>query len=1242
MILKKNLQVTIFILFCYSSFSQSKYPSILWEIQKKGSSKTSYLFGTYHTSSKGVFKLADSIFYAIKNVDMVGTEINSTTWQTEDDKYDKMKNSYQIFNSSVSDASINQGSFRKTNTIAKLPVFISFQPYSINYFLYRNNKGNEDFEEEAYLDRFIASTGYKFGKKIVGVESYMKSMISSIEAYKESELEEKKSNKKMPDGLSRNLINDMIFNGYKNNNLDIMDSLDKYNYESEAYYKKFIIDRNYDQADSIDYYIKKGNSIFAAVGSAHLPGDDGVIEILRKKGYTLRPVKLNGHDKNQIEAIKNIIAPFTMQKQTIDNYYTCWAPGELFNSFSNPLLKINSYVDMANGGYYLLSRAYNNTFYFGLKDTNVLNAVDSLLYENVKGDIISKKKITYQGYPALDVLSMVKNKDYERYRFIITPYEILKLKVGGKNKYVQTASVDSFFNFFKIDYNNKWHSWSCEYTDKVVTKYRYTQYSADKKTTNGVLKMVLIEDDLKPNITYLKLAAESFTSSFALDKSENLKLDFNSFNDSTIYNYKLESGGSILVKYQIKQPFLYIYYSSTTTGDKPSTGWMNKFTDIKEDLPFNYQYTDSLKAISLKLPYSLDFNSKWKSATEMKTEKPDLDKKLNRDDALDYNPKNVYASDRDSYIFQNPSDLNVVWGVTCNIDSNFYYSNAKLFWSNFIPTPESIVIRKNRNSFSASNYRDKYSSKRSYQLVLEKTNFATNLSFDTANIASQKIQFVIADSNSNKAVYNTYILSNNKVYGFKCIVDYPSLQLPTFYVNLLQNFKPFNNAKAFNIYQPRLDKIVKNYLNVDDKIKSDIAEDLNFYHFSVADLTAATKALQDLVEKNASNNILRKKIVEAICEMDNKKEHWVVVSDWLKNIYENKDELLTIRFLALEYILDQSSLSDLKWVINNVQNNLDFKNSTTRKSLINYFTNLSQKTEAKEEIKLSSFGSPNSGDFFQDALKLYDSGFYNKKQMLFAFNEIQKNTADAKISLALKAEAEQFKYTENEKKKVSSNSSYDNNFSYFTDMFDMFYSALNNDPFFETNFKKIVTSGTQKDKINLLEALVKQKKIPTEWCSQLLQSLVADKNNYLEIYRIYSNNDKVKELPQEFINRIEIAKSYIRGNNYYNQPDTIYHYNTIISPYSTTDSVYFFMYRNKNEKNEEIAYTILPNSLSLFNTEDEIDHHLTNEQLEKLEPFVVLAKKMLRKNYINKLYGNGRNRTFYLRDKDEKSLDIDE
>lgn len=33
------------------------------------------------------------------------------------------------------------------------------------------------------------------------------------------------------------------------------------------------------------------NSIFIAVGAAHLPGESGVIQLLRSKGYSVEPVK---------------------------------------------------------------------------------------------------------------------------------------------------------------------------------------------------------------------------------------------------------------------------------------------------------------------------------------------------------------------------------------------------------------------------------------------------------------------------------------------------------------------------------------------------------------------------------------------------------------------------------------------------------------------------------------------------------------------------------------------------------------------------------------------------------------------------------------------------------------------------------------------------------------------------------------------------------------------------------------
>ena len=57
MLKAKSLLVFILFFIAYTTATaQSKYPSILWEIKKTKTSKPSYLFGTYHISSKGVFK----------------------------------------------------------------------------------------------------------------------------------------------------------------------------------------------------------------------------------------------------------------------------------------------------------------------------------------------------------------------------------------------------------------------------------------------------------------------------------------------------------------------------------------------------------------------------------------------------------------------------------------------------------------------------------------------------------------------------------------------------------------------------------------------------------------------------------------------------------------------------------------------------------------------------------------------------------------------------------------------------------------------------------------------------------------------------------------------------------------------------------------------------------------------------------------------------------------------------------
>ena len=1250
---KQAVSLIIFLFCSVHSIAQSKYPSILWEIKKPGIAKTSYLFGTYHISNKGVFKLSDSIFYALKNVDMVGTEVNNNTWQMEDDAYYKMRYSYEILNGSNGDVMLSEGTFRKTSTIAKLPAFIALQAGSINYFLYRNNKGNEDFEEEAFLDRFIASAGYKLGKKIVGLENYMESAIKLIEADKESKLEDKRSNKKLPDGLSYGMINDMIFDGYKNNSLDMLDSLNKYNYNSDAYFKKFIIDRNYHQADSMEHYIQAGNALFAAVGSAHLPGDEGVIEILRKRGYSVRPVKLSGHAKETIEAIKKTIYPVKLQRFNMDDGYSYTSPGELFPSVQNNMVKVNSYVDMANGSFYQFSRLYNNSSFFGIHDTAVVHAIDSLLFENVKGDIIDKKRTTHQGFEAMDITSTVKNKDKERYRFIVTPYEILMLKAGGKNDYVQQKQVDSFFTEFKIEPVQGWHEWTCGFFGRPQNKVRYSKI--ENNSSKGVLRFTLNDKDLKTPDDYLKLAAESFMSTMALQKEEAVTLDLTAIKNNDAYTYQLNHNGKLMVRYSVQHPYLYIYYNAAFNNAVPNLNWVAGFKEDSKTNRFDYTFKDSLKAVELKLPYALAFDSRWQSMTERKTDKPDPDKKLNRDEALEYRAEKVYLgkANRDTYQLQNPENNSLVWAVTASIDSSFYYAGAGLFWKQFVPqnqnsstaSTNTISVSKDESDYVTTNYGGS-SYANSSNILRKKTGYVTHLQYDTADLQSQKLQFIVADSLSARAMLHTYYLVNNKLYGFSEIVNYPGGKPSAFYENLLQGFKPFNNNKPSTLFESKLQLLINKYLTASDLAQSDLAETLNYFHFGLNDLPAIDTALQALQNKTASNNILRRKLVDAVCAMDDKKTSWPQLSSWLKKVYENKGELLTIRLQALECILDKSDGSDAGWVLNNLANNDEFKSSTVRRYLLEYFNDLEDKAAARKAVKLEDFGSAAASlsmNNYRRVMNLFDSGFYSKKEVANAFKEIQKASADNKVSLALKAEADQFKYPENEKKKSASNSYADNNFQYYTNMFHMFYTALPGEKFFETSFQNVLNGGTARDRIELLQALVKQKKTPLQLTAPLLKSLENEKTYYLEIYKAYSVNKKLDELGSPFNNHTDIARAYLKGNSYNaEQVDTIYHYKTISNNYYPADSVYFFLYKRKTDRNPQLAYTILPLNRQFFNTDKKIIYELTDEQLDGKENFETISARILRKNYVNSLLTGSRSKMFYLRDRSEKSISTEE
>ena len=262
-----------------------KYQSLLWEITGKGLSKPSFLIGTMHVSSKLAFHLPDSFYYAIRQSNVVALETNPETWQEDMSKYDFSGDNY--FNTNLVAAPnefLYQSTLKFYKYEDKIKNALFSNPSIINNLLYRSY-GNEasDFEEDTYLDMYIFQSGKKLGKKIAGVEDYGESMKLMAEAYLDATKDKNKKQRSYE--YSEDYSDEKLQEAYRTGNLDVLDSINKYNSTSDAFDEKFLYKRNEIQANSIDSIIKSGSSLFVGVGAAHLPGDRGVIMLLRKMGY---------------------------------------------------------------------------------------------------------------------------------------------------------------------------------------------------------------------------------------------------------------------------------------------------------------------------------------------------------------------------------------------------------------------------------------------------------------------------------------------------------------------------------------------------------------------------------------------------------------------------------------------------------------------------------------------------------------------------------------------------------------------------------------------------------------------------------------------------------------------------------------------------------------------------------------------------------------------------------------------
>ena len=421
-----------------------KYQSLLWEISGNGLEKTSYLYGTMHVSRKIAFNLDDIFFESLNKADMVAVESMPDKWVDylfEDGQigYGGSFAGGGYGGYGYAERSFYSQAFQM-NFPDKMDIVKSmFGQYQlINGLLYRS-EGAVDFEEDTYLDMFIYQTGKRFKKPAFSLEGHQESRDLVEKAYKDArkteidewlkELVEKKGNRYF----------DIIQDAYRDRNIGLLDSVNRAIY-TDTYMKYMLFARNENMVDSMETLMKSG-SLFTGVGAAHLPGENGMIDMLRKRGYTLKPLLSEQTDKGK--AIKKKFEGQFIEKEytpktTEDGFLTLNTTHKLYEIYSDGG-SIAISPDYDNGAYITIARLY--TYNLLRHPSEQLNESDleKLLFEFIPGEILSKKIIS-KPYPGFDIENITKTGNHQRYLFYVTPLEIIILKMDGKKEFVKNES----------------------------------------------------------------------------------------------------------------------------------------------------------------------------------------------------------------------------------------------------------------------------------------------------------------------------------------------------------------------------------------------------------------------------------------------------------------------------------------------------------------------------------------------------------------------------------------------------------------------------------------------------------------------------------------------------------------------------------------------------------------------------------------------------------------------------------
>ncbi len=596
---------------------------------------------------------------------------------------------------------------------------------SMNQLLFRFSDLSGNFEENTWLDMYIYQSAKKLKKETLGLETFQESMDmqmkSSEAAQKETDLPSAKLTYE-----ERTEINNKIESSYRNGDLDMLDSLNKV-VAAPSFLKYILVERNKKFINGLDTLLQQ-KPIFAAMGAAHLPGEEGCVEMLRELGYTVKPISMGKRDGKQKKKLEEMIVKRDLRPfQSSDGNVSFLSP---FHTYSFAFEKNSArYVsmDIANGLTFIVTRLQSYNALKGKTSKQLMEEVDDILYETIPGEIINKKKITLNGIVGFDILNKTRRGDYNRSQILFLENEIIIARLGGSGEKVKNGAGAEYFTSLNIKetvltdwtpttvsdgsltYLNIGHTTCYSYDSKNLNTTNYFVNSTDKDGDSFLTFRIRLKDQkfLDEDEYILNKVEDAFRHDYKLNLVENSQSFSNQHRELTA-NYTDKNNKKSAVKLIMNDLGLYVLYAITDNSskiDKYFNGVKVKNSAAAE----LYDYADSTLFFTSKIPWKIEENGLGSMMNYYKNfgrsnKKPNLNNNFSKTKVIaspnstdwlsvEYRRKGIYQFTDDKKAYEEDVDNEMTLGKDLKIEERTFDWDNNNYTAHYVLS-DTLTARK--------------------------------------------------------------------------------------------------------------------------------------------------------------------------------------------------------------------------------------------------------------------------------------------------------------------------------------------------------------------------------------------------------------------------------------------------------------------------------------------------------------------------------------------------------------------